>query len=410
MNSKFKNLLKSRTVQGFLVFLTLSGVYSTSLAVHTGSENLGLDILCKWDCGWYKAIIRNGYISSIPPVAQLEDIANVAFFPLYPSIARMVGFFLGIKSDVALPLTSVFFALGFFLILPTLVRDVLGRTDWKRIALMAAYPSTFYMWVGYGESVYCFFLVLALLSFEMKSGWGSICALFSGVFIGLSRLTGFVLAGAVAGIRLVQWEFLDRRKENFPFRVIFWMVGTLIGAGSFFLFCHLKFGVWNIYFQTLDIGWHKEFSISGFLNLFANVLQNHLSSLWHARDPVKMSWMINVDLILVYAYILFLEFRKLWRAPDPARSSRLALLIGGFIHLLITTIGDSGAWHQWMNGMRYSMPAFFLLVILWDSAWIPGWLESRPSLKRVLYFSLLAFWIPFQIYYLYLFSRQAWVS
>lgn len=411
--------MKNRTFQGFLLFLALSYAYFLTLTLIYGSENLGLNLLCKWDCGWYKAIIRNGYISTIPPVPQQENISNVAFFPLYPAIGRMLGELLGITSDFALPLTSILFSIGTFLMLPSLVQDDSGRPDWKRLALLGAYPATFYLWVGYSESVYIFFLVLALLSFRMKSDYGPIFAVLSGVSMGLTRLTGFIIAGAVAGMMGLGWFFTSRTKSTFPSRTMLWLMGSIIGAGSFFLFCHLKFGAWNLYFQTLDIGWNKEFTISGFFSFFFRAIQKNIFPPWFVRDPVKMSWLINADLILLYSYVLFIESKAVWSLRKnleaakkllETRMLKISLLIGGFTHLLITTIGDSGDWHRWGNGIRYSMPTFFLLVILWDKAWIPGWLESRPKLKQGLYYALIAFWVPYQLYYLFLYTRQVWVS
>ena len=46
--------------------------------------------LCTWDCGWYKSIAGLGYHSTIPPVSQNGDLANVAFFPGYPLLARLI--------------------------------------------------------------------------------------------------------------------------------------------------------------------------------------------------------------------------------------------------------------------------------------------------------------------------------
>src|SRR5688572_21242270 len=116
------SLARHRVVHGLLVFLVLSGVYATSLALVHGRDGLRVDVFCKWDCGWYGSIIRNGYVSTIPPVAQRGDEANVAFFPLHPAVAGITERVFGIGSERAIPLTSMAFTLGFFLLAPSLLR------------------------------------------------------------------------------------------------------------------------------------------------------------------------------------------------------------------------------------------------------------------------------------------------
>jgi hypothetical protein len=56
------------------------------------------------------------------------------------------------------------------------------------------------------------------------------------------------------------------------------------------------------------------------------------------------------------------------------------------------------------------MPVFYLLVILWDESWTPRFLVDRPKWRRNLFIGMLFFWIPYQLYYLYLFTQTIWVS
>ena len=49
----------------------------------------------QWDGHWYMEIVRNGYPRSIPPdITFLQDEARAAFFPLYPTLVRVVDFVL----------------------------------------------------------------------------------------------------------------------------------------------------------------------------------------------------------------------------------------------------------------------------------------------------------------------------
>jgi hypothetical protein len=402
----------SRILTGILLFAAIFYAYTTLLALLYGPDAISLSMGCRWDCGWYKAIIQHGYVSTIPPTPQDEHHSNVAFFPLFPMLGAAVGSLLSISSDLALPLVSVVFAFGIWLLLPSL-------TTRKRLYLLAAYPASFYFFVAYSESVYCFCLfagVLVLLKRRSAPfGLLAVAALGAGLGLGLTRLTGFVIPGAVFGLAVLGVLFcrVDTDRRLLLLSGL-WTFGAVLGAASFFYYAYAKFGVWNLYFQTLDIGWHKEVSLRGFFYYFGRALTKNLLPPLFARDPVRMSWILTADTIVALTAVLVYEGRRLVRAAtgkiDADRFLRLALLAGSFVHLMITTTGDSGDWHRWGNGMRYTMPVFYLLVFLWDDAWWPKFLANRPKWRRNLYAGLLAFWIPYQLYYLYLFTQTAWVS
>lgn len=387
--------LNSRLFIGILLFWMLVVLYLAVLILTRGPEATSFAVLCKWDCGWYQAIIRNGYVSTLPPIAQAEDQANVAFFPLYPMLGAAVSSLLGVSSAVALPLVSAIFAFGTYLILPFLATREDGRPSAAKLALIAAFPATFYLFVGYSESTYCFFLFLGLLLLKNRDTlrapllYGGI--LLAGVALGLTRLTGFIIPGVAFAFSL----FRPKLRNT----ALAWTLGSVAGAGLFFLYCHLKFGVWNLYFQTVAIGWNKEFSLPGMFRLFWASIPLHFNSPRFFNDPVQMSRILVLDTFILYSYALI-----------RARGLGRILLGGGLAHLFITTGGDSGTWHQWMNGMRYVMPAFFLIVILWEKEWTPKILERHHGWKRALVILLALFWLPYQLYYLYLYSLKIWVS
>ncbi len=410
------NRTHSRILTGILLFALLFYVYATLLSLIYGPEAASLSMACRWDCGWYKAIIEHGYVSVIPPTPQDEHHSNVAFFPLFPLLGGWVSSLLSISSDFALPLVSLSFALGICILLPNL-------TSRKRLLFLAAYPATFYLFVAYSESVYCFFLFAGVLMLlrrgQGNAGFLYLAALLAGIGLGLTRLTGFVIPGGVFGLAVV--GMLLKRVE-FDRRLLMisglWTLGAVGGAASFFIFAQMKFGVWNLYFETLHIGWHKDVSFSGFFYYFGRaVLKNVLPPLF-ARDPVRMSWIITADTLIALTAVLVTESRrfaadatkKAAKKIDADRFLRFALLAGAFVHLMITTLGDSGDLHRWGNGMRYTMPVFYLLVFLWDESWTPRFLAERPKWRRNLFIGMLFFWIPYQLYYVYLFTQTNWVS
>ena len=402
----------SRISFGFSAFGVVFFVYVAFLTLIYGIGKLSLATGCHWDCGWYQSIIRNGYVSVLPPTVQDADHSNVAFFPLFPLFGGLAARLFGIPSESALPLVSIFFAVGICGMLPFFASR-------KKIALLLAYPATFYFFVAYSESVYCFFLFAGLLFLFRRRQLGpalSLAGVFlAGVALGLTRLTGFLIPGALLG--LFSLGFLSGRLkfDRLLFALLaVWGVGALLGGGAFFAYIHAKFGVWNLYFQTLNVGWHKEVSFSGFVRYFFRAILKNVFPPYFARDPIRMSWLVNADLLIVFVYCIFIESREIFRITKDRLTSdrflRFGLLLGGLGHLLVTTLGDSGEFHRWMNGMRYSMPMFYLIVFLWDSAWTPAWLAARPPFQGILGYALFAFWIPYQLYYLYLFTQAYWVS
>jgi hypothetical protein len=413
------------------LFFLLLAVFAMTLFFAQGS--LAPEALCQWDCGWYRAILAQGYVSTIPPIAQSPDQANVAFFPLYPFVARGFSRLFDGSASVALPLLSIVFAFGTFYLGARLLEVYGDPSARKKLVLLAAYPATFFLFVGYSESLYIFFLFLALyaakragdptrdLGGDSKSvspkAWLLILA-FAAFFLGLTRLTGFVI-GTGAALVLLAVALLSRTRSfafEFPRtgRAPFvWAVFSSLGVATFFAYCQTRFGAWDLYFRTLDIGWHKEFSVPGFFHYFFRAVQKNVLPHWFAKDPIRMSWIVTADTLIALIYALSLEGSRLWRERRTivkGRWLRYGILSAAFVHLLITTMGDSGGYHHWRNGMRYTMPVFFLVVLLWDSSWIPRWLEERPRLRKGLEYAVLALFAPYQVYYFWLFIQGAWVS
>jgi hypothetical protein len=112
--------------------------------------------LAMWDSDWYEHIARLGYVSTVPPLKWQRDLANVAFFPGYPMLARTVGFVLGCDTRLALLLTAQLAAIFFwFYFYRTLLRSAVRLP----IIILAAFfviahPAAFYLQAAYSESLF----------------------------------------------------------------------------------------------------------------------------------------------------------------------------------------------------------------------------------------------------------------
>jgi len=109
-----------------------------------------------WDSGWYASIVNRGYINN-GSTRLGEYVANVAFFPAYPLLAQ--GFkriFPFLLTPVALLLTAQLACVGFWTTF-VLLLDRLGLAP-RRCALviliMLCHPASYFMVVGYSESLF----------------------------------------------------------------------------------------------------------------------------------------------------------------------------------------------------------------------------------------------------------------
>lgn len=390
---------------------------------------LDLTLLCRWDCGWYESIARQGYISPIPPLFQSSEHSNVAFFPAYPTIARFVANFSSWSLQTTLPLVSILAALAISWLLSRLLREQELKAVALRYLILLAYPATFYLFVSYSESLYIGLILLSIYWLRDVGGGNEkpmptlidigVLALI-GYNLGLTRLTGFVIPGFLflgAALALYLKRTSANRRDFIRTSILLGSAG--LGVGSFFLFCAAKFGVWNLYFQQLALGWYKEFSPMKAIGLyFRPPLERPFEFSHLVTDPRIMSWLVIVVVTVILGSALFQVFRKWPRtglnATPPVKSRfDTVLLIGATVHFLITVCGDVGPWDKWGNGMRYSLPTVFILVILFKQDWLPAVFHHSRPLRRVSLVFLavvLLVLFYFQMGYLIRFTRIEWVS
>ncbi len=120
-----------------------------------------------WDGAWYVRIASVGY------TYDPECMSTVAFFPLYPMLARTLVHFTGMRAEWALLLVSLGALVGVFSLLSAYVHRRfpgadLGLAEFTLLAI-GLFPTTFYLRMAYTESV--FLLVILLVLYGMERDW-----------------------------------------------------------------------------------------------------------------------------------------------------------------------------------------------------------------------------------------------
>lgn len=173
-----------------------------------------------WDGGWYRNIIKNGY------TFRTNMASTVAFYPLFPYLARWLGVVFGSPLVAGLVITHLGTLSGIYFLYR------LGDHLWDRetseraVVLQLVFPTSFFLSAFYTEGL---FLGLATASMYFFYRERYVESGLLGGFAMLARSSGMVLFAAFAAELL--WKLL---KKQARFR---WtMLGLLLvpaGLGVF---------------------------------------------------------------------------------------------------------------------------------------------------------------------------------
>jgi hypothetical protein len=193
-------LIWSATILAYLVFEA-----QFAQPLHTGgaedvvNHDVGwaVDLWGRWDSGWFLGIAQHGYAN---------PGQSSAFFPLYPTLVRGLGWFLLGHHLLAGVLISLVASAVAFVLLWQLVLEIQGEDTAKRsVFYLAIFPTTLFLFAVYSESLYLLLTVAAFL-IAVRGRWG-----WAGVVTGLAALTrvsGVVLLPALA---VLAWRSADRK-------------------------------------------------------------------------------------------------------------------------------------------------------------------------------------------------------
>ncbi len=193
------------------------------------------DPLFQWDSYWYLSIVRDGY--QYTPGAP----SNVAFFPLYPLLVRLVGGLLG-DDVLAGFVVSNLCLLGACFALYRLAR-VEGQTVEEAqttLLCMLVFPSAFFASLFYTEGLFLLLTIGAFLAARLgRWGWAALAVALAGA----TRIYGVFLLAALPffAVRLqMRPPFLTWLQ---PWRRLGWLALGPAGVLAYMAYLQHRFGV-----------------------------------------------------------------------------------------------------------------------------------------------------------------------
>ncbi len=230
-----------------VVIWALSRVVTTALVLilasvqgpnaWTGARPSYVDFANIWDGRWYNIVGGWGYPSELPvDVVTGHVMENAwAFMPGYPIVVRLLMEISGQPWAPVAVFVSLAFSLGTALVFyRLLIRVINGSAALFAVVLFCVAPLSPILQFGYAESMYLFFLTLALLLLLDRR----YALLFPVIaLMALTRPSGLAFALAL-GLHVI-YRWFTRRRDPFP-------VGERVLAASVAVFSGLMGLAWPL--------------------------------------------------------------------------------------------------------------------------------------------------------------------
>ncbi len=363
--------------------------------------------LSQMDSGWYASIVERGYYS--PEVLTPGSVGNVAFFPGYPLFGRLMKNLTGLPTGLALPLAAQLACWGawtyLFLFFQRLGYSL--RSAAVGTLAIASQPAAFFLVVGYSESLFVFAMLGYLYWADRQDRRGDLLACAHGILMTGTRLVGLPLI-VYPLARAVFCAKVPIRFRDVVGRLCW---GAVAGMGGllFFAFCCRRFGRWDLYFQTVNVGWGIRSNYLGIVSY-----KTYIINLFRARYGfIDSTWLDQVTVLSIIAFLV-LVLRREWKLARSGVDSGWRKRAGYYLAAcLLLFFNISARYEVRMLGMiRYAHCIEILLVLAMLQLLSRAPLaEGRRSAWAA---TALAVWIAFsflcQLVYIYCFTHGLWVA
>jgi len=215
----------------------------------------------RWDSGWYLDIADHGYSCATKLAPGVEGQANVAFFPLYPTVARFFGEVMGGHPfGAGIVLSNLALVMAGLLLFQMVAAQYDVATAGRALAFLFVFPTSFYFSAFLTEGVYLALVVACFWAAYHHRCW---TAWFVAAACAISRPPGILILVPIV------YEYMSARRWSFK------AVG-LDGAG--------------IVLPILALGAHLVFLHRLTNDAFAFI---HVQSAWHRRPGDPLSTLVH---------------------------------------------------------------------------------------------------------------------
>lgn len=218
--------------------------------------------LVEHDSYWFANIINRGYGTTLPPIAHKEmEISNVAFFPAYPLLVEAIRRLAHLNTYDALLVTAQAATWAFwtyFFLFCERWELSLPLQTFGALAIVA-HPAAFYLVAGYSESLFLAALVGFMYWNTREGRTARGLAIVHGIVLSATRIVGL----PCAAYPVVRTFFTKGWRRTEKLRVVvarysapaLVMLFSMLGGISFFIYCQMRWGRWDIYMLTQHAGW-----------------------------------------------------------------------------------------------------------------------------------------------------------
>lgn len=334
-----------------LVTLSLGVVNNEPNLWYAFPDNPFLDSFFRSDSGWYKSIINNGY--NYTPGQQ----SNVAFFPLYPLLIKLVMSLTNLNIYViGFLISNICLLFGLYFVYKISLLYTRTKIARRVLILMLVFPTSFFYSSLYTESLY---LLVVSASFYYYLKHKYLLTGIWGFLACLTRVTGIIVFGSILIELLIK---IGRKAIIFKPQMLYLFIIPL-GVICYMLFLFFKFDDPLVFIKTQD-AWNREGFTFPLITLFK---QLKLINFSFPRDPLN-----SIEFIDLFFSTFFLVLSVVLLFQNKFNISLSLFCIFSILMPLTTGVTDSMA--------RYVLPLFPVFIYL-------GFLSKNNNLYILLIFS-----------------------
>jgi Gpi18-like mannosyltransferase len=323
------------------------------------SSNALLAVWGRWDAVHYLDIATQGYQGT-----------DMAFFPLYPFLIRIVGTIAGNHLVAGLLISNASFFFGLLFLYKLLEHEYDRSVARRAIFYVSIFPTAVFFSAVYSESLF-FMLTVASFYYMRSHRWWLAGAI--GFFAALTRVEGVLLVIPF----YMEWLAIYRR--DLGRGLVDAAAGMLIPLGLSVYMAYL----WvlradPLYFSHVQIHWNRHFAMP-----WVSVI-NAFSKIAHSSGQTAANQTLEVAFTFLMILVLIAGWKQL-------RASYIAYMALSVLVPMCTS--------SLMSMPRFALVLFPMFAIL--ARW-----GERPAVNNV----ILAFSLPLLGLFTVLFADWYWVA